>query len=188
VAQGRIGRLLHVKADFGYPMAYDPASRVWARELGGGCLLDMGIYPVALAWRFVPRLPEACHAQAWFAPNGADSDVQFGFDYGDCRASLGTSFRCKLPNAAWLIGDRGHIVLPDFWRARECSLYQRDERIDHFADGRRGNGFEFEIEAVNGDLRAERAQPSTVTWADSLAFQALIERVRAALNRPGSFS
>lgn len=168
---GRIGRLLHVKADFGYPMPFDPAARVYARELGGGCLLDMGIYPIALAWLFVRQDPKACHAVAHFAPNGVEDDVLMRFDYGDCQASLATSFRCKLPNTAWIIGERGQIAIPDFWRARECTLYRLDERVDHFVDDRKGGGFEFEIEAVNRDLQAGRTRPQVVTAEDSVRFQ-----------------
>jgi predicted dehydrogenase len=168
---GRIGHLRHVKADFGYPMPYDPAARAYARELAGGCLLDMGIYPIALAWLFVQKDPQACHATAHFAPNGVEDDVLVQFDYGECQASLATSFRCKLPNTAWIIGEQGQIVIPDFWRARECTLYRVEERIDHFVDGRKGGGFEYEIEAVNRDLQAGRTLPQVVTPEDSVRFQ-----------------
>jgi predicted dehydrogenase len=168
---GRIGRLLHVKADFGYPMPYDPAARVYAAELAGGCLLDMGIYPIALAWLFTRQDPRRIDAWAHFAPNGVEDDVLMHFDYGDCQASLASSFRCKLPNTAWIVGEEGLIRIPRFWRARECSLYRLDERIDHFVDQRDGQGFEFEIEAVNRDLRDGLKQSRTMTWADSIRFQ-----------------
>ncbi|MGD8347372.1 MAG: Gfo/Idh/MocA family oxidoreductase [Lysobacterales bacterium] len=168
---GRIGKLLHVKADFGFPMPFDPASRVYARELAGGCLLDMGIYPIALAWLFTRSDPLSIQVQHHLAPNGADDDVLMHFDLGECQAALSTSFRARLPNSAWLIGDEGTIGIPDFWRARECTLYRRDEVLDHFSDDRRGRGFEFEIAAVNRDLQAGRKRPGVVTWKDSRAFQ-----------------
>ncbi|MEL7363448.1 MAG: Gfo/Idh/MocA family oxidoreductase, partial [Bacteroidota bacterium] len=53
VADGRIGRVLRIHADFGYPQPYDPASRFYDPALAGGALLDMGVYPVALAWLFL---------------------------------------------------------------------------------------------------------------------------------------
>ena len=57
--QGRIGKLRQVKVDFGYPqLPYDPDRREYNAELAGGCLLEMGIYPIALAWLFMQRDPE----------------------------------------------------------------------------------------------------------------------------------
>jgi hypothetical protein len=105
------------------------------------------------------------------APNGVDDEVLLQCDLGDCRATLAASFRCKLPNIAWLIGDQGLIKIPEFWRARECYLYHDEEPVDYFADERFGDGFEFEIEAVNRDLQAGLTRPSTVTWEDSVRFQ-----------------
>jgi predicted dehydrogenase len=171
VEAGRIGSLRHIKADFGYPMPFDASSRVYSRELAGGCLLDMGIYPVALAWLFMRRDPVAYHVISRFAPNGVDDEVVMTFDYGDQHASLATSFRCKLPNTAVIVGADGLIVIPDFWRAHECTLFRLEQRVDHFRDDRRSGGFEFEIEAVNRDLTAGRTQSTTVTWADSIRFQ-----------------
>jgi hypothetical protein len=46
-----------------------------------------------------------------------------------------------------------------------------EEQVDYFADDRRGDGFEFEIEAVNRDLGAGLTRPGIVTWADSIRFQ-----------------
>ena len=181
--EGRIGRLLHVKADFGYPMPFDPGARVYARELAGGCLLDMGIYPIALAWLFTRSDPLSIRVTHHLAPNGADDDVLMHFDLGECQATLSTSFRARLPNSAWLIGDGGTIGIPDFWRASECTLYGRDEVLDHFSDARAGRGFEFEIEAVNRDLQAGRKRPETVTWNDSLAFQRHMAAVFGKMDR-----
>lgn len=171
VESGRIGQLLHIKADFGFPMPYDPEARAYARHLAGGCLLDMGIYPIALAWLFARKDPESLHVRSHLAPNGVDDDVLIQCDYGDARATLSSSFRCKLPNMAWIIGDKGLIQIPDFWRARECYLFDRDEPLDYFTDDRAGDGFEFEIAEVNRDLLAGRTRPRTVTWEDSVRFQ-----------------
>jgi predicted dehydrogenase len=171
VEAGHIGRLRQVQADFGFPMPFDASSRVYARELGGGCLLDMGIYPIALAWLFLRRDPAGYHVVSEFAPNGADDEVAMRFDYGDCQAALATSFRRQLPNIARLVGEEGVIEIPDFWRARRCVRYAFDQRVEQFEDQRKGDGFEFEIAAVNRDLAAGLLQSETVTWADSIRFQ-----------------
>ncbi len=70
VEQGHIGRLRQVKADFGYPLLpFDPDRREYDAELAGGCLLEMGIYPVALAFLFVGRDPDD---MSWRPPSAAN--------------------------------------------------------------------------------------------------------------------
>jgi predicted dehydrogenase len=182
VQGGRIGKLRQVKADFGYPLLpYDPDRRELNPELAGGCLLEMGIYPVALAWLFIQRDPEEIHVVAHKAPNGVEDDVAILFDYGagadGAVATLGTSFRSKLQNWAYIIGQEGYISIPNFWRASECSLYQLDTRIDHFEDGRKSLGFNYETVAVNEDILAGRQQNSTMPWSNTLRFQEHMERV-----------
>ena len=88
-------------------------------------------------------------------------------------------FRCQLPNSALVIGEKGWIAIPDFWRATECALYELDERIDHFADGRASHGLCYQASAANRDLLAGRAQSDVVRLEDSLQVQRHLASVRA---------
>jgi len=175
---GRIGELRHIKAELGYPKTFDPQSRLFDPELAGGALLDMGIYPIAIARYFTGRSPGSMDVVARFAQNGVDDDVTMQFDYGDCVASLATSFRCKLPNTAYVIGTRGYIEIPQCWRATDCRLFELDECVDVFNDGRLGSGFEFQIAAVSEDILAGRSESRIVSHTDSLAFQRDMDQVR----------
>ncbi len=180
VQDGRIGEIRHIKADFGYPMRFDPTSRLYAPELAGGALLDMGIYPIALAWFFLERDPQVVHAVARKAATGVDDDLVMMFDYGDCTATLGTSFRCKLKNAAYVIGTDGFVEIPDFWRAKEAHLYAGDTRVDSFDDRRPSHGLCFETKAFGADILAGRQQSSQMPWSASLALQRHMSRTREA--------
>ncbi len=181
---GRIGRLLHVKADFGYPLEYDPKRREYDAELAGGCLLEMGVYPVAFAELFLPGEPDELQVTSHLAPNGVEDDVTMVLRHGDRAAVLATSFRCRLRNGAYLIGDDGYIVIPDFFRAGACSLYRLDERLEHFDDGRSTHGFDYQIAAVCGDLLAGRRQSETVPLTASLAFQEKMAAVKRLIANP----
>jgi predicted dehydrogenase len=180
--QGRIGALRQVKADFGYPfLPFDPDSREYNAGLAGGSLLDMGIYPVALAWLFTQREPESIQVACHKAPNGVDDEVAVIYDYGTesegLRAVLGSSFRSKLQNWAYIIGEEGYIAIPDFWRASRCHLYHLDERIDDFEDGRQSLGFNYETEAACRDILAGRQQNETMPWVNTLRFQDHLARI-----------
>lgn len=178
VDDGRIGDLRHIKAELGYPKAFDPKSRLYDPSLAGGCLLDMGIYPIAIARLFAGQAPDDMQVVVRWARNGVDDDVAMLFDYGNVTASLAASFRCKLPNTAYIVGTHGYIAIPHGWSARECHLFEQDEKVDSFSDGRRGSGFEFQIRAVSDDLLLGRLQSGIVTHAASLGFQQDMDRVR----------
>jgi predicted dehydrogenase len=182
VDAGRIGELLHVKADFGYPKAYDPEDRVFNAALAGGCLLDMGIYPIAIARLFIDRDPRDVHVISRHAPNGVDDDVSMLFDYGDRVATLATSFRCKLPNTAFIVGAEGYIEIPHFWSARECRLVVMHEVVDTFEDRREGSGFEYQIESASADILEGRRQSAIMPHAASLALQEDMDRVKASFS------
>lgn len=184
VDAGRIGELRHVRAELGFPKAFDPGSRLFDPSLAGGSLLDMGIYPIAIARLFTGQAPRDVHVVARQAPNGVDDDVAMLFEYADCTASLAASFRCKLPNAAWIIGTEGYIEIPDGWSARECRLFERHEQTDSFSDERRGSGFEYQIAAASEDILAGRLQSGIVPLAASLEFQEDMDRVRAGFAPP----
>jgi len=184
VDAGRIGDIRHIKAELGYPKKFDPNSRLFDPLLAGGSLLDMGIYPIAIARYFTQRAPANVHAVSHLAPNGVDDDVTMLFEYENCVASLATSFRCKLPNTAYIIGTAGYIVIPHAWSAHDCHLYVMHDQIDTFSDERSGTGFEFQIEAVSDDILQGRLESEVVSHADSLGLQEDMDRVRAYFSRP----
>lgn len=179
VDAGRIGRIVRIQSDFGYPMPYDPSSRVYNAELAGGCLLDLGVYPVAFTALFSESDPLDVSVVSRHAPNGVEDDVVATFTFEHCTATLGTSLRTKLNNWGYIFGEEGYIALPDFWRARECQLWVVDDKVDHFCDDRETNGFNYQIDAVNNDLMAGHSQSEIVPLAASLRFQQHMDLIRA---------
>lgn len=178
IDEGRLGDLLRVQANFGVNHGYDPDSRLYDPGLGGGVLLDMGVYPVSLAWFVLQRHPEAVAAWGHRAPTGVEDDVVMRFDYADgAVATLSASFRGWLSNDAYVVGTEGTIHIPDFFRARSCTLLDGEDPVETFEDDRAGLGYEYEIEAVSADIRAGRQQSAVVPWAASLAFQDHMDRV-----------
>lgn len=187
--QGRIGPVRHLKADFGFPqLPYDPDSREYSVDLAGGCLFDMGIYPIAMAWLFMQRDPENIQVFSHHAPNGVDDDVVMVFDYGlkekGAVATLACSFRSTLPNACYIIGEHGYIAIPDFWRARECTLYRLDEPVDHFTDDRESIGLNFEAIAMNEDILSGINQNVIMTWNTTIKLQEHMSRVHKRFDNP----
>lgn len=178
---GRIGDLLHVKTDFGYPVPYRPKQREWDVELGGGVLLEMGIYPIAIADYFTDGTPTEIEVHASKAPNGVEQDVSIMMRYGKVTAMLGTSFLCRMGNAAQLIGTDGYIVIPDAFRASECHLYQLDELIESKIFKRDTAGYEYQAISVCKDLRQSKQSSEIMPLRHSLQFQQTIHAIKNKL-------
>jgi len=179
VDAGRIGKLIRIQSDFGYPQAYDTNDRLYSTELAGGCLLDLGVYPVAFTALFADADPSRIEVVSRHAPNGIDDDIVALFDYPDFVATLGASFRSKLRNWGYVIGEQGYIAIPNFWCASECQLWVLDDRVDHFVDDRKTNGFNFQIDAVNQDLVDGRKESDIMPLSASLTFQQHMDLIRS---------
>ena len=185
VREGKIGSLMHIKADFGYPLLpFDPERREYKVDLGGGALLEMGIYPIALAWLFTREDLVVQGQVVNRAPNGVEDDLVLVGTCGDVRVSLGTSFRCKLQNWAYLIGDRGYIAIPDFWRSKRCLRFELDTLVEEYCDDSPGAGFHHEASAVCTDLAQGASENAIVPLSTSLVWQRqigrIIEKIRGA--------
>lgn len=179
---GRIGEILHIKTDFGYPVPYDPQQREYDASLGGGCLLEMGIYPVAISSFFANGRPKLIEAIGGRAPNGVEDDVTAILKIGDVTATIGTSFKARLRNAAHIIGTDGYIVIPDAFRCHECFLYKIDDCLDHFVAARETRGYAYQAISMCEDIRRGNKQPSIVPHDRSLAFQSVIDEIKVHLN------
>ena len=180
VESGEIGTLCHVKADFGFPLPYSPDLREYDHRLAGGCLLEMGIYPIAMAWLFLNQHPTQQSVWHHKADNGVEDDVVVLNSYGKdiATAQLTTSFRSKLNNYLTLIGDQGTITIADYWCAREARLYKGIDCVDRFSDSRNCQGFHYQIEQVSRELIDGKLQPEVVTWQDSRAFQQHMAQIK----------
>jgi predicted dehydrogenase len=115
LAEGLLGELVGVVADHTQSLPQNPEHRINNLELGGGALLDLGIYPVSFTVD-VLGIPDTIQASAAFAETGADSTVAtvFGYEGGRTATSFSTS-TAKGTNVASVLGTRGRIDLDAVW-------------------------------------------------------------------------
>lgn len=178
---GRIGEIVHVKADFGYPVTYIEGDRMYNPQLDGGCLLDMGIYTLAIAQHFIGQQPihsQTCHQRA---KTGVEDDLTILAQYPHATATLACSFRAKMQNSAYIIGEKGYIDIANFWRADSCALYQADRKIEQFREQRKGSGFEFQIEAASQSILAGELETKLMPLSTSLILQQQMQDILAAI-------
>ena len=182
VSQGRIGEITHIQNDFGYPVPYAPDLREYDPKFAGGCLLEMGVYPVAITRYFAEQDPTSIYATGRFAPNGVEEDVTAVLNYPDMTATIGVSFLSRLRNAAQIIGTEGWIVIPNAFRSHECFLYVVDDCIDRFSAPRETRGYEYQAIAFNQNILDGKLESETVPHSASIAFQKQIDAIKAEIN------
>jgi predicted dehydrogenase len=106
-----IGDVLFIRADFGFKADLNPDGRIYNKSLGGGSLLDVGIYPVYMSL-LVLGIPTQIQSMARFTASGVDSYCSIMFDYGnDAKASLESTAEADTPIEAHIYGENGSIKL-----------------------------------------------------------------------------
>jgi predicted dehydrogenase len=146
---GMIGDVRHMTADFGFKKEYDPKSRLYDLALGGGSILDVGVYPLFLAL-FILGSPDSIQASAHLAPTGADESCAFTLHYKyGATAQLYSSMIVETRKDAEICGTRGSIVIQTPWYKSMGLIVSKEgwpeERI---LLPYPGNGFEFQIDEV----------------------------------------
>ncbi len=178
--EGRIGTIRHIKADFGFIAPYNEKNRLYNPELAGGSLLDIGCYTIAITWLFLKKDPVNMTVLARKAPTGVDSDLTMLFEFDGAEASLSSSFITEFPNYATIVGEKGFISIPLFWRAKECYLYENGVVTASFKDNSNSHGFNFEIDSVSRDIMEGKKESDVMPHAISQKLQELMHKVKSA--------
>jgi len=115
LADGLLGDVRLVRADFGFVFPFDPAHRLWDPALGGGALLDAGVYPISFA-SSVLGAPTSVTAAGSLGPSGVDERADLLLVSDGATALASTSLVTALPVTASIVGSRGRLdVLSPFF-------------------------------------------------------------------------
>jgi predicted dehydrogenase len=126
--------------------ALDARDRFFNPQLGGGALLDLGIYNIALAHKIYGKEPKRISSMAHIGESGVDeqSSTIFGYENG-ATAVLTCSLRTGAINDAFIYGTEGHIKIPTmFWHPDKIILKKGEDAEKEFSYKRLGNGWSFE--------------------------------------------
>jgi len=173
--EGAIGEVRAVQGDLGALRAYDPTDRLFAPELGGGAMLDLGVYALSFV-QHVLGTPSWVVANGSRYPNGVDAEAAMLLGYEDGRsASVHVALRTPGPGRMIVLGTEGFIeVLPRFHHPDAVVLHRggSDERIEL---PRLGRGYAHELIEVNRCLTAGLLESPTMPLDDTLAVTNLME-------------
>jgi predicted dehydrogenase len=172
------GMLRSVEADFGFPADPNPNSRLLNKTLGGGSLLDIGIYPVFLALSTL-GVPHEIKASAEFFETGVDKNCSIHFKYANgANAHLLSSFVSHTPTEAVLIFDKLSLKIHGrFHEPSQIALVEKGRKtIKKFPT--KGLGYHYEIAHFNELLKQGKTESPIMSFKTSLALAQLLDEIR----------
>lgn len=181
LGQGAIGQIKTLRADFGFPAQQDPNGRLFNLEMGGGSLLDIGIYPLYLSYLLLGK-PESVSAEAKIHYTGVDASCRMELTYsGNQSAILECTFLETTPTEAIIEGDQGGIYMhPRFHHCQKLSI-ERQNTLNDIELPYTGHGYYHQIDEVVKGLEAGKTQSELMSHKDSLALMELLDAVRSLI-------
>lgn len=182
VAGGEIGALTQIQADFGFAAEVGPEHRLLNPALGGGALLDIGIYPLSLAAFFLGPV-DSVQAVAEMGPSGVDLQTAFSLRHRDGGvSSCVCSIRAHSPTEMTLSGTLGHIRLhPHFFQAQMLTIARSDGASRTVEFPHIGSGYAYEAQEVMRCLRAGLIESPLMTHEETLDLMEVLDTIRGQI-------
>jgi predicted dehydrogenase len=180
VAAGTIGELRSMSADHTQRLPDDPGHRLNALELGGGALLDLGIYPVSFASQLFGA-PQSIQAVATFKQTGADAQVATMFRYpGGQIATTYSASTTRGPNVAVVLGSDGRIEVDSVWyTATGLRVYDKDGTlIENFRPAVDGRGMQYQAVEAEQLVSAGQIASDVLPPRETVAIMATLDTIR----------
>lgn len=176
-----IGDVRFMKIDFGYRAEFDPRHRLFDPALGGGALLDVGVYPISYAIHLMGGMPDQVVASALLGESGVDEVNTITMKYGKgVLASISSAITANTGNEAVIIGDKGRIVVPEYWTAESAEAYDSNGKLtDTFLHPFTSSGYVYEAEEVNQCIREGKKQSDIIPLSATLDIMKLMDDIRA---------
>jgi len=184
IKAGVIGDVKLTSAFFGYPVPLDESHRLIDKSLGGGSLLDQGVYTMNFADIFFDGAqPTKIEARGSLLPNGVDGLTLVNLDYGDGRfAQANSSLTIGLGTEAFIAGTAGNIhVKGSFWGSDEAEILIASQTgapvVRHLTGGKVGAGYSHMIKAVSADILAGKTQSDVHPISNTIRMQGMFDEV-----------
>ncbi|GAC1589099.1 MAG: Gfo/Idh/MocA family oxidoreductase [Ginsengibacter sp.] len=182
IKSGKLGKINSVLINFGFKPKEPIAQRIYDPSLGGGTLLDIGIYNVFYALSILGK-PDEIHASIVPFNTGVDDECAVTFKYNNgSMAQLFSTFRSSLPTEAEIAGTLGSLKLTN-------RFYEPTAKIEFYADAFKerqemhivkpeGFGYQFEAQHVTECLQKDLKESPVMTFSDSLLLIEILDQIR----------
>ena len=180
VAEGALGEIRSLFADHTQRISTDPRHRLNALELGGGALLDLGIYPISFTWDILGA-PQTIAAAAHMAETGADADVATVFTHASGAVSTSVSgSRAAGPNTAHIVGTEARIDIDRVWYTpTSFRLIGPDGTVrEDFVSDIEGRGMQFQALAAERLVAEGNLAGDILPLDETVAIMGTLDEIR----------
>ena len=181
IASQELGKIKSLKADFGFKAEYDESSRLFNKSLGGGSLLDIGIYPVFMAYATLGK-PKEIAAEAKFSDTEVDIICDMNFKYDDgVQANLYSTLEKKTSTTAEIELEKGKIFLNTRFHEPTSVTIISESNTETIEFGVKSNGYNFEAEHVGNMLLQGKTESDVWNLDNTLDIMDLLDKVRSRI-------
>ncbi len=180
IEDGQIGEIRLIQADFCYRAQVIPERRTFNPALGGGALLDVGVYPISLVYHLLGE-PVRIASLAHLGETGVDELAGILFQYDDgALAVMTTAIRANTPHAVVISGTQGQIQIPERWWSPARFTISRDGHEPETVNATTvGNGWNYEAAECGRCLREGLTESPLMPLDETLAIMRLMDRLRS---------
>ena len=173
-----IGKPQNLSADFGFSAPVDLEGRLYKKALGGGSMMDVGIYPLFLATLILGE-PSLIKSVSKLSGSGVDEYMNVVLQYGnEASAHLLSSISFNTPIEAVIMGTKGRIEIQQPWfKATDFLVHLNDGTVQNFSIPHLSNGFEYEIIEVMRCLDNGLLESSKMPHQLTLSISKIIEDI-----------
>ena len=176
-----IGDIVQVRADFGFRADFNPENRLFNKKLGGGSLLDIGIYPIFISL-LILGIPTDIKAMASMTETDVDSFCAMLFDYStNAKAVLESTIEANTQTEAYIHGTKGSLKLHRQFHNPSKITLEKDGIETIFELPFTGNGYLHEIEEVNNCLLNGETESSKLPLDLSMNLSNLIDTIKTQI-------
>lgn len=178
VNEGAIGQVKWIHADFGFALAFDAGSRIYDKQLGGGSLLDVGVYPLFLVLQLLGK-PDQVQSGVHLAATGIDESATAVLSYNSGQtATIHSSVVSQTPIEATISGTAGTITLSRPWyKGNRVEVRKNDIVTDIYELPFGNNGFEFQIMEVQDCLAGGKKESDLMPLDFSLLMSETVQQI-----------
>ena len=176
----RFGKLKALDADFGFYNLYNTDCRLFKKEVGGGSLLDIGIYPIFTALSALGN-PDSIDANATFFKNGVDSSCNIVFKYKNTTATLKSTLLKETPTHAIFTFDKAIVKINTLFHEPTTVTIIENDKEETIDFNYTTIGYNYEIEHFNQLLREDKKESIIMTFEFSENLIKTLDKVRSII-------
>ncbi len=182
VSSGVLGEITNIVADHGQFIPYERAARLWEPELGGGALLDLGIYPLTLA-HLILGSPVSIHAEATLTEKKVDLNTSMMLRYASgAHALLSCTMASRGSVSAMIVGDRARIEIDgSFYAPTSFRVITRDGEVTEYPNKYEGHGLREEAAEFARVVRSGEIESPLMPHSTSIELMEMMDSIRAQI-------